>query len=373
MAFDLTFCGTYTDPSRQAGFEVSPDKPVMGMTGPTGSAGIYVFRLDRETGALTPAGAATAVNPSFLTVDKGQRFLFAVNEVREFGGQASGAVSSFAIDDNAGELRFLNQVASGGGNPCHLSMSHSGRFLQVANHEAGSVAVFAVMADGRLSDLIDIHVDEPVDLRAAHAHFITPDPGGAFVLSSDTGTDRVMVYRQDPGTGRLMANDPPWGQTHLGGSPRHLAFAPSGRYLFANGEADLTLSLFRYDPVRGLLDYIQHVPTVPDGVDTRQHSTAQILVHPNGRFVYVANRGTDTIAVFRFDEATEQIAITALESTRGKTPRNFQIDPTGRWLYVCNQNSDRIERFAIDQDTGRLRHRGWAADVPAPTCIQFAS
>ena len=175
------------------------------------------------------------------------------------------------------------------------------------------MAVFAVMADGRLSDLIDIHVDEPVDLRPAHAHFITPDPGGAFVLSSDTGTDRVMVYRQDPGTGRLMANDPPWGQTHLGGSPRHLAFAPSGRYLFANGEADLTLSLFRYDPVRGLLDYIQHVPTVPDGVDTRQHSTAQILVHPNGRFVYVANRGTDTIAVFRFDEATEQIAITALE------------------------------------------------------------
>ena len=73
--------------------------------------------LDRETGALTPAGAATAVNPSFLTVDKGQRFLFAVNEVREFGGQASGAVSSFAIDSNAGELRFLNQVASGRGQP----------------------------------------------------------------------------------------------------------------------------------------------------------------------------------------------------------------------------------------------------------------
>ncbi len=374
MALDLAFCGGYTDPSRQAGFEVSLDRPVMGMTGPTGSKGVYVFRHDRQTGALTPVGRATAaVNPSFLTVGRGGRFLFAVNEVREFEGKASGGVSSFAIDGETGELRFVNQVASGGGNPCHLSMSHNGRFLMVANHESGSVAVFAVGEDGTLSDVIDLHVDEPVDERRPHAHFVTPDPDGAFVLTSDTGTDRVMVYRQDPETGRLTANDPPWSQTHPGGSPRHLAFAPGGRHLFANGEADLTLSLFRYDRARGRLDYVRCVSTAPDGADTRQHSTAQMLVHPNGRFVYVANRGTDTIAVFEFDQASEQLATVAFEPTRGKTPRNFQIDPTARWLYVCNQNSDGIECFAIDPDTGRLRHKGLAAEAPAPTCLQFSA
>ena len=374
MAIDLVFCGTYTDPSRQAGFEVTPDRPVMGMTGPTGSEGIYIFRHHRESGSLTLINTARGVvNPTFLSLDASERFLFAVNEVCEFGGEASGAVSSFAIDRETGALRFLSQVASGGGNPCHLSMSHCGRFLMVANHEAGSVAVFPVAEDGKLSDRIDLHIDEPKDHRRAHAHFITSDPDGAFVLSSDTGTDRVMIYRQDNKTGKLTPNNPAWGETHSGGSPRHLAFSPNGRYLFANGEADLTLSVFRYNPVRGVLDHIQHLPTVPEGIDTQQLSTAQMLVHPSGRLVFVANRGTNTIAIFRFDENAEQAAISAFEPTRGKTPRNFQIDPTGRWLYVANQNSNSIECFVIDQENGRLLHKGTVAAVPAPTCIQFTA
>ena len=242
----------------------------------------------------------------------------------------------------------------------------------VANHEAGSVAVLPVAEDGSLADVVDLRTDEPTDDRRPHAHFVTPDPGGSFVLSADTGTDRVMIYRQDPATGRLTPNDPPWGQTHPGGSPRHLAFSPSGRYLFANGEADLTLSLFRFDPVGGKLDHLRHLRTVPEGVPTEGHSTAQMRVHPNGRHVYVANRGTDTIAHFRFDEAAEQIAFVGVEPTRGATPRNFEIDPAGRWLYVANQNSNAIECFAIDPADGTLAHRGRVADVPAPTCILFA-
>ena len=183
-----------------------------------------------------------------------------------------------------------------------------------------------------------------------------------------------MVYRQDPGTGRLTPNDPPWGQTHLGGSPRHLAFAPSGRYLFANGEADLTLSLFRYDPVRGLLDHIQHVRTVPDGVDTRRHSTAQMLVHPNGRFVYVANRGTryDRRLPVRRSRGADRVHRPRTQR-EAKRPATFRSIRRAVGSTSANQNSDRIERFAIDQETGRLSHQGCAADVPAPTCIQFTS
>lgn len=371
MALDLVFCGTYTDPSRQAGFTVTRERPVMGMTGPTGSEGIHVFARDRQTGGLTRVGGAASVNPSFLTLDRAGRFLFAVNEVRDFDGGESGAVSSFALDRETGSLQFVSQVASGGGNPCHLTLSPDGRFLLVANHEAGTVAVIPVAEDGVLSPFVDLHQDAAVDHRRPHAHFITPDPTGTFVVAADTGTDRVMVYRQDKATGRLVPNDPPWGETHRSGSPRHLAFHPSGDYLFANGESDLTLSVFRYDAVAGRLDYIVSRRTVDDRVDTEGHSTAQMLVHPSGRFVYVANRGTDTIAVFRFEAASADLVLLELVPTRGQTPRNFEIDPSGAWLYVANQNSDGIECFAIDATTGTLHHAGRAATVPAPTCIRF--
>jgi 6-phosphogluconolactonase len=252
-------------------------------------------------------------------------------------------------------------------------MSRDGRFLMVANHESGNVAVFPLAESGELSAAVDIQIDEAVDHRQPHAHFITPDRGGSFVLTADTGTDRVMIYRQSTETGKLTPNHPAWGQTHKGGSPRHLAFSPSGRHLFTNGEADLTLSLFRYDPVRGALDHIQHLRTVPDGIDTNGHSTAQMVVHPNGRQVYVANRGTDTIAMFDFDEAAERIAFAGTVSTEGRTPRYFDIAPSGDRLYVANQNSDSIACFAIDPDSGRLSHAGQVATLPAPTCIRFST
>jgi 6-phosphogluconolactonase len=151
-----------------------------------------------------------------------------------------------------------------------------------------------------------------------------------------------------------------------------LAFSTSGRYAFVNGEADLTLSLFRYEAGTGTLQHIQHLRTVPDGIDTEGHSTAQMRVHPQGRFVYVANRGSDTIAVFHFDEEAERIELRGTEPTRGLTPRNFEIDGSGRWLYVANQNSNAIECFAVDTATGALKHVRQAAKVPAPTCIRFA-
>ena len=188
--------------------------------------------------------AARTVNPSFLALDSQHRWLFAVNEVREFDGGLSGAVSSYAIDPSTGELRLINQVASGGGNPCHLSVSPSDKYLLVANHEAGSIAVVPIDTEGRLSPPIDLKQDEPIDERASHAHFVLPDRSGNLVLSSNTGTDRIMVYRFDDDKGRLIPNEPRWGETHREGSPRHLAFSPDGEHLFANGEADLTLSFF---------------------------------------------------------------------------------------------------------------------------------
>lgn len=374
MSSNLVFVGTYTNLDLQTGLEASQDNPSPQATPPTGSKGIYVFRHDQETGALLLLHTTTAiVNPSFLALDSAERTLFAVNETKEFEGDASGAVSSFSIDQETGVLTLLNRVASGGANPCHLSVSSNGRFLLVANWESASIAVIPVAEDGRLSPLVDSHVDDATDERTPHAHFITPDRDGRFVLSTDTGTDRVMIYRQDAATGRLTPNDPPWEQTHPGGGPRHLAFHPNGRYMFANGEADLTLSVFRYDTELGNLEHLQQISTVPEGVDGEEHTTAQILVHPSGRFVYMSNRGTNTIAIFHFNEESERADLVGIESTRGATPRNFAIDPPGNFLYAANQDSNTVECFAIDLVTGLLGHVARAVDVPAPTCIVFSN
>lgn len=377
MAVNRVYCGTYTDLGKQGALDVTRDPAVEGRPDLTGSRGIYVFAHDIGSGAFRHIDTVDGVlNPSYLALDRSERFLFAVNESREYDGEATGAVSSFSIDPKTGIPRLVSRAPSGGGNPCHLSVSACGRYLLVANHEAATVAVLPIDEQGRLSPPVDLRTDEPTDdtgQRPPHAHFVTPDPGGAFVVSTDTGTDRIMIYRLDAERGHLIPNDPAWGETHPGGGPRHLAFHPGGRFLYANGEADMTLSVFRYDAERGELDHIQHLPTVPSGVDTEGYSTAQILVHPNGRFVYVSNRGHDSIAVFQIDEVAGSATWLGTESTRGQTPRNFMIDPSGRFLYVANQDSDTIEYFRIDQRSGLLSYSKPAAQVPAPTCILFTT
>jgi len=373
MAANRVFCGTYTDLSKQGGFGPAHDRSATGEPGLTGSDGIYIFDRDPESGALQHIHTVEGVvNPSFLALDHNERFLFAVNELREFDGEPTGAASSFEIDRATGVPRLVSQVPSGGANPCHLSVSRCGRYLLVANHGSATVALLPIDDRGHLSPPVDLRRDEPTDTtgrRPPHAHFVSPDPRSTYVLSTDTGTDRIMIYRLDVEQGRLVPNAPPWGETHPGGSPRHLAFDPPGRFLFANGEDDLTLSVFRYDAERGTLEQVQHLSTIPDGIDSHGYSTAQIVAHPNGRSVYVSNRGHHSIAIFAFDEDAGTATRIGVEPTRGQTPRNFMIDPSGRFLYVANQNSDAIECFIIEQESGLLSHAARAADVPAPTCI----
>ena len=375
MPPQLVYVGTYTNPTRQAGFTVTPEEPIMGMTGPTGSEGIYVFQQDPATGGLTHLHTAVGVvNPSFLALDSAGRFLFAVNEVREHDGQATGAVSSFAIDRETGFPVFVNRVSSGGANPCHLSVAPDGQHLLVANHEDARVAVLPIAPTGHLGTATDIRQNRPHDPangRQPHAHFITPDPAGRFILSTDTGTDRIAIDRLDVATGRLTPHQLAWGTTHTGGSPRHLAFHPNGNYLYANGEADLTISVFGYDAEAGVLTHQQHASTLPPGV-TGQLSTAQIAAHPNGRFVYVSNRGHDSIAIFGIDPDRGTVTLLANGPTGGRTPRNFALDPAGQFLYVANQNSESIVCFRIDQETGLLTRTDQVAHVPTPTCVLFA-
>jgi 6-phosphogluconolactonase len=330
--------------------------------------GIYVFEQDPATGALKQTGMVAENDPSFLTFDPSGRFLFAVSEGRGLDG---GEVASFTHDSATGALRPINRQSTGGGEPCHLSIDPSGRWLLVANHEHGSVAVLPVDAAGRLGPATHLrqhYGSGPGPTQAGpHAHFVTFDLAQERVLVNDKGIDQVVRYRLDTTAGTLVPDDPPFGRLHAGAAPRHLSFHPSGRFVYVNGEADMTITAFTYPD----FEELQVLPTTPADAPREGCSTAQIMVEPSGRFVYVSNRGHDSIAMFAIDQDNGRLTGLGTVPTQGRTPRNFNVDPSGGRMYVANQGSDTIVHFRIDPTTGRLEPTGDITEVGAPVCIVF--
>lgn len=340
------------------------------------SRGIYVSRLDSATGRLSqPTLAAEAANPSFLALHPNGRFLYAVGELDKVEGRPGGAVSAFALDPVSGALTRLNQASSAGAHPCHLVVDATGRWVLLANYSGGNVAVLPIREDGSVGDPWQIaqHVGSSVNPRRQerpHAHSINLDAANRFAIAADLGTDKLMIYRFHPPTGSLEANDPAFATLPPGSGPRHFAFHPGGRHAFAINELLSTLTAFRYDARRGALETVATLSTLPPGFGG-ENTTAEVQVHPNGRYVYGSNRGDDSIAVFRFDRRRETLRWVERESTRGKTPRNFAIDPSGRWLLAANQNSDSVVVFRIDSRTGELSPAGSVIEVGAPVCVKF--
>jgi 6-phosphogluconolactonase len=334
------------------------------------SDGIEVFEHDPASGKLSHRASVAEVDPSFLAIHPTRRFLFAVSEGRGLDG---GEVVSYAIDQDS--LVPLSRQPTGGGEPCHLTVDPSGRWLLVANHEHGSVAVFPIGDDGKLapaSDLRQHHGSGPGPTQEGpHAHHVTFDPPGQRVLVNDKGIDQLVIYRLDGQTGKLVPADPPFARLHAGAAPRHLSFHPNGRFAYVNGEADMTITAFSYDAASGTFEELQVLPTVPADTNLDGCSTAHILVDPSGRFVYVSNRGHDSIAMFAIDPASGRLTALGNVSTGGRTPRNFAIDPSGKRLYAANQGSDTIVHFDIDQNSGQLRASGDVTPVGAPVCILF--
>ncbi len=341
------------------------------------SKGIYKCNLDIETGTLSDLMlAAESVNPSFLAIDPSGKFLYAVGEISDFNGRKAGAVSAFQIDSQTHELTALNQQHSGGAGPCHLVVDNSGKYVLVANYGGGSVSSIAINDDGSLGEQASFHqhAGSSVDTNrqaGPHAHSVNVDAANRFAFVADLGLDKILVYAFDETSGNLTPNDPPHVSVPAGGGPRHFAFHPSGKYAFSNNEMLLSVNAFRYDPERGALTLLQTIGTVPDGTDLAGNSTAETLVHPNGKFVYVSNRGPNTIAVFRFDPESETLSVVEREPTGGKTPRNFAIEPTGRFLLAENQSTNDVFVFRINQDTGALDPTGHKLAVPSPVCAKF--
>lgn len=340
------------------------------------SEGIYVSVLDRQNGVLSPPVlAGKTVNPSFLAFHPQRDWLYSVGEVGDFEGRRSGAVNAFRIDRASGQLTLLNSQPSGGAGACHVSVDHSGRNVLVANYSGGSVSVLPIGDDGRLGEATAFiqHEGSSVDPRrqaGPHAHSINVDPGNRFAFVADLGLDRVMVYRFDPQQGTLAANDPPWATVAPGAGPRHFAFLPGGKFAYVINEMQSTVTAFGYDAARGALREIQTLSTLPEDF-AGNNTTAEIQVHPSGRFLYGSNRGHDSIAVFSIDADTGRLRFVEHESTQGSTPRNFGIDPSGRFLLAANQASDSVVVFRIDGSTGALTPTGQSIEVPSPVCVRI--
>lgn len=342
------------------------------------SQGIYVCVLDLESGELSqPKLAAETTNPSFLAIHPSRRFLYAVGEIADFRGQKSGGVSAFAIDKQTGQLELLNQQSSQGAGPCHLVVDATGKNVLVANYGGGSVACLPITEDGSLSKataFVQHHGSSvnPQRQQGPHAHSINAAPGNRFAMAADLGLDKVLVYRFDAERGTLEPNDPPSVSVKPGGGPRHFAFHPSGKFAYTNNEITLTVTAFRYDAADGVLTELQTISTLPQGTEQDSgNSTAEVRVHPNGRFLYVSNRGHNSIAIFTIDPSTGKLTPAGHEPTRGEIPRNFNLDPTGRFLLVANQNTHNVVVFRVHPRTGKLEATGSQIDVPSPCCVRF--
>jgi 6-phosphogluconolactonase len=343
----------------------------------TGSAGIYAFQWDDARGSLEGLHVAAATsNPSFLAVHPSGRFLYAVNEDSSHSGTDS--ITAFAIlhPESSPALRAIGTVPSQGLAPCHLLVDPSGKWLFVANYSSGTLAVYPVQPDGRLAPAIQTvqqHGSGPFPGRqeSAHAHEVVLSPEGRFLLSVDLGADRIFVYRFDASTGRLTPNTEPAFSVHPGLGPRHLVFAKDGRTIYVMTELEPAVLTLRWNPERGSMALLGTVSTLPPG-QTDEHGGAEIVLHPNGQFLYASNRGhSNTLAIFRIGPDGLPVP-TGHVSSGGEMPRFFAIDPSGKFLLAANQGSGNVVVWRIDPASGALQRVGPVVSVPAPTSFVFA-
>lgn len=339
------------------------------------SGGIYRFDLDRPTGrASEPVLAAEATDPSFLAIHPNQQYLYAVGEIGDYQGQSSGSVSAFAIEPN-GALRPINSQPSRGAAPCHLVVDPAGRNVLVANYGGGSAAVLPIRDDGGLAPATSFsqHEGSSVDPRrqsSPHAHSINLDAAGRFAFVADLGLDKILVYRFDSEAGTITPHRVPFARVAPGGGPRHFAIHPSGEFAYVNNEMSSSVTALVYDAEHGMLGEMQNLSTLPPDY-SGNNSTAEIRVHPSGEYLYVSNRGHDSIAAFSIDRETGRLTPVGHTSTGGQTPRNFNLDPSGRYLIAANQNTHNVVLFTVDMETGNLSPTGQQLSVPSPVCVRF--
>lgn len=362
-AYDHAYVGTYT---------------------PNGG-GIYLFRCDRTSGALTQIEVFDDIrNPSWLAVNPAQTHLYAVSEIDNYQGTRNGAVVSYAVDAQTRRITRIGAVSSAGTTPAHASVHPSGKFVFVGNYGGGNVAVFPVRPDGALGDPTDVRpsvgqrhhsraVDDPPgqfavsDHDGAHVHMVAADPSGQFVIANDAGLDLTLVWRFDAQAGRLLPADVPVIAAPSGSAPRHFVFHPNGRLLYNLYEQDAKVAVYDYDPATGRMKSKQLVSALPAKF-SGSNLSSEILIAENGQFLYVSNRLHNAVAVFAV-AADGQLRMISEVWVHADYPRCLTIDSGGQFLYSCNQKGDSITSFRINAASGGLQFTGRFEPVGSPAAM----
>jgi 6-phosphogluconolactonase len=346
-----------------------------GTQGSGADRGIYLSRLNQETGSLSPA-VRVADKPAsvFMAFSPDKRHLYALAEVARTFREPREAVETYAVDGATGRLRYVAERVADGSEGCHISLDPSGRCVLTANYGGQYVEVFPILGDSTVGERTCVihhsgHGPDASRQETAHPHSINVDPSGRFAVVADLGLDRLYVYRLDAAKGTLAPNNPPFAQMAPGVGPRHFAFHPDGRHAFLINEMGGSITALNWDEARGILTPYETVPILRKdyvGLNT----SAEVVVSKSGRFVYGSNRGDDSIVVHAFDPGTGRLTFVQRMADGIKVPRNFAIDPSGRWLVCANLGANTATVYRVDQATGRLALAGSIA-VPESLCVRF--
>jgi 6-phosphogluconolactonase len=347
----FVYAGTYTNPTP---------------TTTSAAKGIYAWRFDSKTGALTPIGlAAEDVNPVHVWAHPNGKFLYAANWE---DGTPGDHLSAFAIDHRTGKLKLINKVSARGDRANQVVLDPGGKLAATVTYNSGTFSVFSIEADGKLTDAFytDQHAGKPLSEKqpGPRAHGIVFSKDGRFVYVAELGLDRVYAYRVDPAKRIAVPAEPPFVTMNAGGSgPRRLQLHPNGKFLYVNHETDSKVSVFDVDGSR--LKQIQTLSTLP--ADHKgNNTTAEIQIDRTGKWLYVTNRGHDSIAHYTVDPAKGTLTLVGHTPSGGRTPRNIAIEPTNHYLITANQNGDNIVVFKIDQKSGTLTPTGAIGQIPQP-------
>lgn len=377
----FVYVGTYSAPHYAPGGKV-----------PSTAKGIYVYKMEAN-GDLVEVEIVDAENPSFLAVDPSMNYLYAVNELgADDNGKPLGRVSAYKINPSNGKLSFINTELTQGTWPCHCAVHPSGKYLLAANYGTGNFPVFPIQADGSIGKMTDLFQStgngtgaDPARQGGPHAHMILTNPGAHHIFGVDLGADKVIALDLDESSGKVVPGTVPYVSTVGGGGPRHMAFHPNDQLGYVLNELSSSIDVFNFDPKRGAFTWIQAVdtlpqdsefgrpvfdPTNPGKVPPGSNTTAEIRVHPSGKWLYATNRGMNSVAVFEIDSASGKLTPTSWVSSQGEIPRGMNIDPSGAFLYVGNQNSDSIAVYGINPDNGNLE--GPLHKISSPVPVDFA-
>jgi 6-phosphogluconolactonase len=334
------------------------------------NVGFSLGHFDTDTGALTkPEFLIQSPAPAYFVIHPDGLHLYTCNS------GSPGEVSAYEIEPHTGQLKFLNRVPAGGTDTSYVSLDQTGHYVLAANYSGGNIAVFAIKPDGSIGERTGFmqHTGSSVNPQRqthAYAHSIIVDPSNRFALVADLGLDKVFVYRFNAQNGSLTPDDPPFVNIKPGSGPRHVKFHPNGRWVYVISEIASTVTAFNWDSANGTLAEFQSVSALP--ADFKGTSTcAEIMVHPNGKFLYASNRGDDSLAVFAINPTTGELTPVEHVPSGGKTPRNFAFDPTGKWIICSNHDSNNAFVFRVDENTGKLKQIGGPVSVPYPFCERF--